>query len=228
MQYALSQPPASYALGRESIVEEMDPAKKAAFEKQAVIGLTIVFAIVLVMGPFKRVGLLLPRQSPSAVTAAPQKVMLAKPIGELLQDLQDRIDEQTVSRETPRASEPVLPPAYSARELRDPLESLLPEAPANSTPGADHGHTLETDEPGSAPPTPPTLQVQGLVWGGSRPQAIINEKVYSVDDTVEGARILSIDRRGITIDHHGTRVFYALSSALSAEGAMSQQAQQGR
>jgi hypothetical protein len=67
------------------------------------------------------------------------------------------------------------------------------------------------------------------VWGGTKPKAIIDDEVYGVDDTVQGARILAIDRRGVTIDHLGMRVFYSPSSASEGgKGSVSHQGHQGR
>ena len=46
---------------------------------------------------------------------------------------------------------------------------------------------------------PPSLIIQGLVWGGSLPQAIINQTIVKVGDTLEGARIIDIKKDGVTI-----------------------------
>jgi hypothetical protein len=45
----------------------------------------------------------------------------------------------------------------------------------------------------------PELKVQGLIWGGNIPQAIINGNVVAVGDVVNEARIEAIDRSGITV-----------------------------
>jgi hypothetical protein len=50
---------------------------------------------------------------------------------------------------------------------------------------------------------PPALTVQGLVWGGTFPQAIINNKVVKEGDIVEGAKIISIEKKGITVFFKG-------------------------
>ena len=47
--------------------------------------------------------------------------------------------------------------------------------------------------------TPPSLIIQGIVWGGSLPQAIINQKIVKIGDTLEGARIIDIKKDGVTI-----------------------------
>ena len=47
------------------------------------------------------------------------------------------------------------------------------------------------------------LKVEGMIWGGRFPQAIINERVLNVGDTIDGAEILSIDKNGITLSSNG-------------------------
>ncbi|MCX5702876.1 MAG: hypothetical protein NT066_00020 [Candidatus Omnitrophica bacterium] len=45
----------------------------------------------------------------------------------------------------------------------------------------------------------PLLKVQGVIWGGSFPQAIVNDKVVKIGDTIDGVRILSIDKENIVV-----------------------------
>ncbi len=47
------------------------------------------------------------------------------------------------------------------------------------------------------------LTIQGIVWGVERPQVIINNRVCTIGDTVEGAQILSIDKKGVTLNFYG-------------------------
>lgn len=47
------------------------------------------------------------------------------------------------------------------------------------------------------------LQVQGIIWGTRTPQAIINNKVFVTGDLIDGAEILSIDKKGITLSFAG-------------------------
>lgn len=50
---------------------------------------------------------------------------------------------------------------------------------------------------------PPLLTVQGVIWGGRFNQAIINNKVLKAGDTIQGAKILSIDRNGVVVLFEG-------------------------
>jgi len=86
---------------------------------------------------------------------------------------------------------------YKSGALRDPFQSVVTSEEKKVTlegkvdlmqPGSDLGN----------------LKVQGIIWGGRIPQAIINDKVLTVGDTIEGAEILSIDKKGITLRSAGT------------------------
>lgn len=41
--------------------------------------------------------------------------------------------------------------------------------------------------------------VQGLVWGQAIPQAIINNKVVSVGDTIDDAKVIDISKEGVRL-----------------------------
>jgi len=83
---------------------------------------------------------------------------------------------------------PILRPKveYTAEAARDPFQSVAVQAA---------GPTVTTAGEIKAPP----LKVQGLIWGGKFPQAIINNKVVKTGDTVENSQVLSIEKDGVTI-----------------------------
>jgi len=64
----------------------------------------------------------------------------------------------------------------------------------------------------------PTLQIQGIVWGGSIPQAIINSKVFRVGDTIEGVRITDINKKGVTVFFGNRQYNLTTSSPISSQG----------
>lgn len=79
--------------------------------------------------------------------------------------------------------------SYSADNLRDPFQSAIKLELLKDV--------SETDQ--TAPEVPiPGLKVQGIFWGGIFPQAIINDKVLKAGDTVDGVRIISIEKEAIT------------------------------
>jgi hypothetical protein len=197
----------------------MDSSKKVELEKRIVLGLAGVFAVVLAMGPLKSLGLFRQKPAPRPGVAA-MSVDASRPIGAMMQDHWQRIQPQVQAQAAVKPGGSREPAVYLAQDLRDPMKSLLPEAPKPQQ--------TTVRQPGvqQLPPAPPSLRVQGLLWGGREPQAIINDAVYKVNDVVKGAKILEITRDGVTIEHLGAPVFYSPTGGEA--GSMSRQAQQRR
>jgi hypothetical protein len=68
----------------------------------------------------------------------------------------------------------------------------------------------------AAPPAAkplPNLVVQGLIWGGAFPQAIINNKVVKEGDIIEGARLLKVEKAGVSLLFEGRE--FTLSPAAA-------------
>lgn len=68
---------------------------------------------------------------------------------------------------------------YLGDQYRDPLKSVLPQSPKKRP-------SLE-------------LNVQGIIWGSDTPSAIINGEVMNVGDTIQGAKIVKINKKGIVV-----------------------------
>jgi hypothetical protein len=79
------------------------------------------------------------------------------------------------------------PTEYTAEKLRDPFQGVKIEGEEKAP------------EITASTALPPSLTIQGLVWGGSFPQAIINNKVFKAGDMIEGCRIIDINKGGVTI-----------------------------
>ncbi len=56
----------------------------------------------------------------------------------------------------------------------------------------------ETGESETFNPSTPLI-VQGVVWGGAMPQAIINNKVFNIGDVIEGAKVIEINKKGVIL-----------------------------
>ncbi len=95
---------------------------------------------------------------------------------------------------------------YKAEDQRDPFREYLLEEELKPE---------ETVKPVQVPL--PALTIQGIIWGGRVPQAIINNKVVKTGDTIEGVRIADISRDGISVFFNEQR--YTLSSP-SAENLL--------
>lgn len=90
---------------------------------------------------------------------------------------------------------------YKSETLRDPFRGLKIEA--------------EPKQKGEPKPLP-TLTVQGIVWGGNFPQAIINNRVVRIGDTVDGAQVVDISKDNIIVEFEGRK--YNLSSPIQSQG----------
>lgn len=201
----------------------MEAAKKAALEKRLIVGLVCLFGVTFTVG-LKNLGVFGRATPKTPITSAQEQVRIPGTLVETMQGHWKSL-EPSEPTATPRA-QPLGrlsgPLAYTAQELRDPLKSLLPELPspaARAAAGGQHG----TPQPAPVK-RPPALTVRGVVWGGSEPEAIINDEVYRVGDTVESAKILSIDQAGVTIEHDGAPAFYPTAAPLTAGSSSSQQA----
>lgn len=201
-----------------------DAAKKARFEQRAVLGLLVVFLVVLA-GSLKNVGLLRGRRAPAPQTVAfIQHVDVSKTLPETFKEHWQRMEpQQEVATQTLRpASAALSAPLYNAHDLRDPLESLLPEVPkAPVEEAAANAHQpLHVERP------MPSLRVEGLWWETQQPRAIINGEVYGIGDQVSGATIRAIGRDGVTLEFDGR--FVQVEMATGKSGGVGSQTSQWR
>ena len=119
----------------------------------------------------------------------------------LMGERESKIEEQLmVSQAAPTSDAAIASTRYGAGNLRDPLQSLLPAEPPPSQPepiGFPPGFMTNQGAPDVPPPS---LSLQGFLWGGGVPKAIINNEVHGVGDTVQGARITAIDHQGVSVE----------------------------
>ena len=90
---------------------------------------------------------------------------------------------------------------YKSEGLRDPFQEEKIEI---------------EEEPVQTKPLP-ALQIQGIVWGGTFPQAIINNKVARVGDTIEGVRITDINKNGVIVFFENRQYNLSTSSPISSQ-----------
>jgi hypothetical protein len=86
---------------------------------------------------------------------------------------------------------------YKSGGLRDPFKTCLikeePKAVMPENAELPKQPELALDD----------LKVEGVIWGVKTPQAIINGRVLTVGDFIEGAEIISIEKKGITLRFNG-------------------------
>lgn len=188
-------------------------AKKAKIETAIVLVLAIGLGVIFVRGPLKGLGLFGSAGSGArGSTTGVQTVPVVQSVSGMLQKGWEQVDTQVravVGKPAPPPPPPAsLVPAYTAFELRDPLKSLLPK-PATASAAGPAGRAAAAP---AQPPPPPKLRIEGLLWGGGKPQAIIDGRVYGVQDAVAGMTITEINRSGVTIEYLGQPVVYPTTS----------------
>lgn len=105
--------------------------------------------------------------------------------------------------------------------LRDPFLSALPVEEIIKTliepPGINNNNkqqSMAKASPLSQAPAPlpvlkpekpvlPAFNLQGIVWGSDQPQAIINNKVFGIGDSIQGFKIKSISKNDIDLTSGG-------------------------
>jgi len=103
--------------------------------------------------------------------------------------LRDNVDIVTekAAQEQAAIPAPILRPVveYLAENLRDPFRE--PRQDKNKEEGVSQTKL-------------PDLKVQGIIWGTDIPQAIINNKVVKVGDTIAGGvRVVEINKDGVSV-----------------------------
>ncbi|MEA3328218.1 MAG: hypothetical protein U9Q08_00535 [Candidatus Omnitrophota bacterium] len=83
---------------------------------------------------------------------------------------------------------------YTGRDYRDPLKMPVELA-----------IPVEVSEEKGQPAALPIFEIQGMIWGGIRPQAIINNGVFEQGDIIQEAEIIEIDKQGITFLYRGKK-----------------------
>lgn len=177
----------------------MDAAAKTKREQQIVGALAVMLLVALAMQIKWRA----PQPAPGL---APMPGGLELPdVGRSIHGFRDRLDSMQESIAHPPKGEAALTPiVYTAEGLRDPLISLLPkpaEQPAESS-GPVQAIPLVPGRPGSMAQSqqslgPPRVTIQGVIFGTSRPQAIIDRRVYGIGDEIQGAKIVAIEHGSV-------------------------------
>jgi hypothetical protein len=106
---------------------------------------------------------------------------------------------------------------YDAGNEKDPFGEA-PEQPKSQ------GKDAQT---GTAALPLPSMNIQGLIWGGKFPQAIINGKVVKIGEVIEGAQIIEINKEGVVLSYDN-RNYTLRSPAISKLENMQNRLQGGQ
>lgn len=125
----------------------------------------------------------------------PQKNISANLVGKTM------VKEKTPSQKSgpSQLAEPSEAPKEEILNFKDPFQTYLPfkkvlkelpQIPETTIAGTDKDKFDYS-----------SLDVTGIVWGTDKPKAIINDEVFGIGDTVEGAEILNISKEGILLKY---------------------------
>ncbi len=104
----------------------------------------------------------------------------------------------------------IVPVDYTGAQYRDPLElpielrtpiKQVAEAPAE--PGLKIEPEIEREI------ILPTFTIQGMVWGGVKPQALINGQLCEKGDVIRGAEIMDITKEGVTFVYKDKKLLFS-------------------
>lgn len=87
---------------------------------------------------------------------------------------------------------------YKSGQLRDPFVSVMVKEEKKEDLSRQGSTELNKPKINLS-----ALEVQGIIWGTKAPQAIINNKVLVAGNLINGAEILSIDKKGVTLSFAG-------------------------
>lgn len=86
---------------------------------------------------------------------------------------------------------------YASGKLRDPFRSYLRKEESKQSVAQAELDLTKPELDLSK------LKVQGIIWGVKTPQAIINDKVWVIGDLIEGAKIISIEKKVVSLGFNG-------------------------
>lgn len=96
---------------------------------------------------------------------------------------------------------------------RDPFESWLPKPTIEVTAKPAAGTSGEAGQ-GQGQMQAPAVIVTSQISGGPVPQAIIDGKIFRVDDKVQGALITKITKEGVEVLYQGQTFLYPAPSRM--------------
>lgn len=94
---------------------------------------------------------------------------------------------------------------YAADSYRDPFKSYIEKVVVDPN--------KKEPEPEMVVKPFPTLEIEGVFWGGKYPVALINNKIWKEGDVLEEAQIRSIDKQRIIFVFGNRQYEQALSAA---------------
>lgn len=100
---------------------------------------------------------------------------------------------------------------YVTEAAKEPfLDYFTKKEPVTQVTVETEGAAAVAPEEPKPKPSLPSLTVQGIIWGGSVPCAIINNKVVKQGDSIKEVKLIKIEKERIEVLYQGWN--YSLSS----------------
>lgn len=147
-----------------------------------------------------------------AIVEEKQKIEITQNIPATTSNEESQIEEEFQQEESKGTLD------YTGFSERDPLK---PSLPVPEKPKITEMDLTIGQQPASTPESPetkeetqpkkqiifPTFTITGIVWGKASPRAIIDNQVYKIGDTVKGAKIIDITKKGIQMTYEGEKFY---------------------
>lgn len=104
----------------------------------------------------------------------------------------------------------LLPEGANKPTTEEPAHQETDYKPLNIKSATDETNTPPLDFAARARQLPPNLVLNGIMYLAERPQAIINNSVVGVGDTVSGAKVLSIDKASVLLSFNDMAITLTL------------------
>ncbi|MCM8801485.1 MAG: general secretion pathway protein GspB [Candidatus Omnitrophica bacterium] len=119
------------------------------------------------------------------------KINMGGPLAQLSKVMSDiEITREQKKEDLPIIERPKID--YLSENKRDPFDSPLKKKEDKEKLGSKGVVSFPVEEL-------PDLKVQGIIWQGRFPQAIINNQILKIGDEIEGVKIVGIERDGVRL-----------------------------
>lgn len=81
---------------------------------------------------------------------------------------------------------------------------------------SDPSRMIPRVQPNTGPKPQESITIKGIVWNTGAPQAIVNDKIVHLGDTVNGMEIISIRQNGVEFSNNGVKVLIKMPDDQSA------------
>jgi hypothetical protein len=124
----------------------------------------------------------------------------------------------SVAGSTPTVEPAVTAPPPVVVSVTPPVETVAVVTATEPTPSGTKIETAATPPPPAhvAPPAPvvwPSLMLSGVMGRGSRGAVRINNEIVTINDTIQGVKLIAIGNQGVELEYMGERKILKVGSS---------------